>query len=701
MSKILRFSIVAALAMAATACNIIEDEGIIDCPSDFHTACLGTSRYLSCENGEFVSVDCDRGFICKSDVGRCVAEEAACTRDANCPGALVCVDGKCMTKVVCSQNSDCATDMICNDAGVCIDDPAVRCNVDGQRKCLNGTTVMICVVDTWVNSECMSGQVCNAGRCEDIRCAAGGTKCESSTIVSICTNNAWVSSECASGQTCSNGKCTGGSAPIEGAPCNTATFAEQCFDNAAYYCGPNNVVVKWNCASDDGKCLLVENDEAWCAYLDSEAYQQCDYDGQVSIWYPNWAEQYCTYDIILFDSCHIIDGEMYFIEDRFAGSVCVGDSRVVCASSSTVGTETCSGGCSFDGWDAVCVYEPCTEGEAMCIDSTTVSVCTDGLWVSSECASGQTCSNGKCTGGSAPIEGAPCNTATFAEQCFDNAAYFCGSNDVVVKRNCTSDDGKCLLVENDEAWCAYLDSEAYDQCDYDGQVSIWYPGWAEQFCGYGVIIFDSCHMIDGKMYFIEDRVAVSVCTGNNRRYCASTSSIGSQSCGSNTCSFDGWDATCVTGCTEGAKRCGDTGIPELCVSNAWVAQAACADGQKCEGGGCRAISVGDKCDPDTFADTCKEDGSLWYCDDWDDTITRLNCAAYSLACVIDDTVWGCLESCTTAGSTKTQCYDRYGWGWIFYTLKYTCSSVGGGLHYVYTDDWDCYGTCNAAGTDCM
>jgi len=126
MSKILRFSVIAVLAMAATACNVVEDTR--ECPDDFHTGCLGPSRYLSCENGEFIAVDCDSGFVCKSDVGRCVAEEAACARDADCPGALICIDGKCMAKAVCSQNSECAAGKICT-AGVCIDDPAAGCTM--------------------------------------------------------------------------------------------------------------------------------------------------------------------------------------------------------------------------------------------------------------------------------------------------------------------------------------------------------------------------------------------------------------------------------------------------------------------------------------------------------------------------------------------------------------------------------------------
>jgi len=458
MSKILRFSIIAVLAMAATACNIIEDTR--ECPDDFHTGCLGPSRYLSCENGEFIAVACDSGFICKSEVRRCVAEEAVCTRDAECPGALVCVDGKCMTKVGCFKDSDCAGTLVCVDA-LCVPKPCT----EGEVKCVDGTTVATCVSGLWADSACAGDQICEAGKCETtescisgdrvcandkvvsvcyfnlwvdlLRCAPGQVciagdceyeictegeaKCVDGTTVSTCMDGAWVDSECASGQICTNDKCMGDDAPIEGAPCSSATFAGQCIDNVAYACGPDGVVVRRDCASDGGKCLLVEDGSAWCAYdfkachakcydgcitYDDEHYcydrcygncydyELCEYDGQpiVDEYGANdWMCRSYFEGPIYFSSCHVIDGEMHIIENRHAMSICFKNSKWACEGCWTK-QETCDS-CAFDGWEAVCT---CMHGQTQCVNGTTVSTCVSGSWVDSECTIGQECRDSTC-----------------------------------------------------------------------------------------------------------------------------------------------------------------------------------------------------------------------------------------------------------------------------------------------------------------
>jgi len=339
---------------------------------------------------------------------------------------------------------------------------------------VNGTTLSICINNTWINTECPYGLICNADRCETAVCAEGESRCVGAAV-STCINGAWVSSECASGQTCSNGKCMGGSAPIEGAPCNWRTYVEQCFGGAAYYCGWYDEVVRWDCAGGGGKCISVENDEAWCAYLDSEAYDQCDYDGQVSIWYPGWAEQLCASDIIIFDSCHMIDGKMYFIEDRAAESVCVENSRVACVSSDTIGMEPCSGTCSFDGWDAVCIAEPCTHGETKCMNSTIVSTCVSGSWVSSECVGGQVCNADKCEAAVCTEGEMKCISSKTMSICRDNAWVLfmtCGGNLV-----CNA--GKC-----EAAVCA----EGEKKCVSGTTASVCIgDSWVDSACASGLI----------------------------------------------------------------------------------------------------------------------------------------------------------------------------------------------------------------------
>ncbi|MCL2325899.1 MAG: hypothetical protein FWC40_05300 [Proteobacteria bacterium] len=710
MNKLLKLSLIAALAMTAAACDDKKKDDSLKCDETFASVCLSGTVQQICDDGVLTNIDCEAGQVCDTAQGKCVAASSNCTNDAKqCAAGIpqLCVDGSWVAQDACAENFSCFL-------GNCIEDGDDDCN-DGDKQCAAGIP-QLCVDGAWAaQAACEEGLICangnciedsddkctsddqcegicsEDGECIDAECIDNAGQCGAGGIPELCVSGRWVAQDaCGWGQVCESetGECQTVSSE------KTCDAADKCVGAVAHHCLDGEIVV-WDCIEDifgsDGTCIIADSDKkAWCAV--KEPYDDCDYDYEFLGFWDNymcyWEEGFVNYA-----GCAVSGGDLYLI-DAYTDSLCLEDSsgslRLFCNGTSPK-TQDCDEGCISNGWATMCIDGPCVDGSQRCNVFGAPELCVDEVWVAqAECASGQICDKGTCL--TVPVVGDPCNEATFAEQCLGNSAYYCWGGKIG-RDNCAAYGDACVMIEGGIAWCAELDP--WGACKYDGQTILY--SWA---CSGPDLEFDSCYEVDGQMYVIEDRIANSVCQGNNRTYCSGTTAT-SQGCGSLTCSFDGLDATCVSGCTEGAKRCGDTGIPELCVSNAWVAQAACAEGEICAaGGGCRPITVGDSCNASTFVESCT-DGALLYCGS-SGTIVRLNCAAYSLACVIDDTGWGdCYEPCTSAGGTKTECVDWYGLGWYFDTYEFTCTSFGGGLYYLVTDDWECPGTCNAAGTDCM
>ncbi|MCL2326338.1 MAG: hypothetical protein FWC40_07600 [Proteobacteria bacterium] len=72
------------------------------------------------------------------------------------------------------------------------------------------------------------------------------------------------------------------------------------------------------------------------------------------------------------------------------------------------------------------------------------------------------------------------------------------------------------------------------------------------------------------------------------------------------CGDDKKDKDDSTKCTNDAKRCSASGIPEVCKDGAWKAQEACGEGKKCSAGACIDDDGDDKCTND--AKQCSEGG---------------------------------------------------------------------------------------------
>jgi hypothetical protein len=89
-----------------------------------------------------------------------------CTRDADCPGNGVCLDGQCVVPVGCATAADCAADEDCVD-GVCV--------VQGGADCATDADCDPLVCDGGTCTACSADAQCDGGRCgPDGRCVDGG-----------------------------------------------------------------------------------------------------------------------------------------------------------------------------------------------------------------------------------------------------------------------------------------------------------------------------------------------------------------------------------------------------------------------------------------------------------------------------------------------------------------------------------------------
>ena len=68
-----------------------------------------------------------------------------------------------------------------------------------------------------------------------------------------------------------------------------------------------------------------------------------------------------------------------------------------------------------------------------------------------------------------------------------------------------------------------------------------------------------------------------------------------------------------------------------------------------------------------------------------------------VTCVQSATSANCVDSCSRAGQTQTECFNT-SYGPTVYTE--VCTDVEGSLYYVTTDEKDCVNACNSAGTAC-
>ncbi|MCL2326067.1 MAG: hypothetical protein FWC40_06190 [Proteobacteria bacterium] len=392
MNKLLKLSMIAAMAIAVTACGDDKDNSA-KCTSNAKQCNKGVPEL--CVNGEWkAQAACTDGKTCHH--GECVS----CTNDAKqcsvtgipqlctggvwvdqtaCTGEQSCHHGECVggSESCINDAKQCSTTGIpqlctggtwvdqtaCTDGKSCHHGECVggseTCTND-ERKCKDSTTPQLCSGGAWVDqAACTGGQSCHNGECTggSETCANDEKKCKDSTTPQLCTGGVWVDqTACSLGQTCTGaGVCR---APEVGDPCNRETFKERCMNNAAYYCYGGKVEA-WDCVEnaevegqEDGRC--IEDGTAWCAWLDADWY--CNEDGEVRIEneYEEICKDFSEYGTIYFDSCHEIEGEMYIVVDRWADSVCHYGEVAFCVSDDEMDWVSCDE-CAFDGTKAMCI----------------------------------------------------------------------------------------------------------------------------------------------------------------------------------------------------------------------------------------------------------------------------------------------------------------------------------------------------------
>jgi len=563
-----------ALAFAVAACSDDDDNKNPECNTGSKT-CTNTGKVRECVDGKWKESDCAEGKVC-SGAGNCVTGDV----DDSCDS--VTFVSSCSGNILTSCNSnkkstvDCTTlaGKVCGlqDNGkygcVAVEKPDCQ---EGAKQCDNNGEIKIsqvCQNGVWVSKDCQAGWTCSAGNCVNPnQCTEGAVRCNGLKVekceAGLDGEIDWSQKQQCNAETekCSNGACVDkGSVPNVGDPCDRNTFTQVCAENAAYRCSSEGKVTELDCSKYSQTCVILANDTATCGY--TNVGNVCDVDGDVFFFGNEYDENafcdlYWDYGLVLYGACHLIDGVMYGVES-VAESVCADDRFHLYCVSNMLGTVTmrehqCALGCSFDNstlsssCDIPAVGDTCSSSSfsPACKNDKTALICNASNRVAeSACAGTEVCSLGSCVAASSiPTLGASCTASSFPDQCAGGMAYWCNGGKIAAE-DCTANYGRCVMLEDGISWCAYPDADAYDQCTSDGEVLFYNAQWACMGYSEGAIIFDSCHKVDGTMHFIEDRIAASVCTGNNRRYCTSTTNLASTSCGSNTCSFDGESAVC-------------------------------------------------------------------------------------------------------------------------------------------------------------
>ena len=354
MSRLLKLSILAAMVIAVVSCsdddsNNTNDTNVCD---DNAKQCNDVGVPQVCEGGAWVDLAaCSEGEHCGA-TGECVEVSPTCTDGAKqCSASGVpqlCTDG------AWADQSACANLQTCTD-GTCVGEPVCT---NGARRCNDSGVPQLCAGGReWVDqAACTGEQTCTNGECvgESV-CTDGAKKCSDAGVPQLCIDGAWADqTACTGGKTCTAGECADdGSPPVPGTPCDD-TYVESCYNKMAYYCGSGKVK-ELDCPEDDGVCVVIEDDTAWCAYPDADWYDECTYDGEIVFWEDEYACEQYNEGVIFFDSCHMIDGTMYVLDDRSAESVCQNNNKMSCTNVTTIGSTSCgSGTCLFDGLEATC-----------------------------------------------------------------------------------------------------------------------------------------------------------------------------------------------------------------------------------------------------------------------------------------------------------------------------------------------------------
>ncbi len=280
-----------------------------------------------------------------------------CTSDQMCNNGQVCdtVNKVCIAK--CNKNSDC-------DSGVCVLGHCVPTTSDGD-------------VDAFDNNESST-------------CTPGQQTCVGTSIFACINGSLQKQTDCATlGMVCTAGNCVNGGDTDAETPACTID-AKQCVVDKVYTCTASGWSQTEDCAASskkcqNGACVAV----ATCTNNDKR----------------------CSGNIV---------------------ETCTNNAWGVTTDCAALG-KTCSNGQCVSGGDEDPEIQTCNNGDIRCVGNMTQS-CSNGAWINgTDCAAlGKTCSNGQCVGGGDPdvdnpveVDNGTCTVGS--TRCVGNGVFKCNS----------------------------------------------------------------------------------------------------------------------------------------------------------------------------------------------------------------------------------------------------------------------------------
>ncbi|MCK6510087.1 putative Ig domain-containing protein [Myxococcota bacterium] len=185
-----------------------------------------SGRVCDATQGTCVDDPCDRiqcpeaQQVCR--LGQCIAPPT-CKFDKDCPGANLCVAGKCVVPA-CGATTPCPSGQVCVN-GKCLEDPCANKQCPADQVCSGGNCVGSCsgvfckqgevcvngqcTVDPCAGVQCAQGEVCYAGKCIKDPCKPDYCKEQRICAGDTCAADPCGGVKCPAGQTCKGGQCTG------------------------------------------------------------------------------------------------------------------------------------------------------------------------------------------------------------------------------------------------------------------------------------------------------------------------------------------------------------------------------------------------------------------------------------------------------------------------------------------------------------
>jgi len=476
--------------------------------------CVDTCRNIGsvkCEGLDILTCSADLFWIksttCATGCQNGVCTTTECTASGFVPYCLnattlasACSAAGTLTKTTCSngcQNNACVTTTPeCSQAGFapyCIDAStlASACSASGV---LTKTT-------------CPNG--CAAGKCQAApECSQTGFApycIDASTLASACSaSGVLTKTTCPNG--CAAGKCQA-APPVVGSSCS-ASYTDSCHSNSAYYCDSSNKVARMDCSTWGETCFIMKDGSAECGA--TSVSDVCSADGDIYFYGDGaggnaFCQLYTTYGVAVYGTCHLVGGTMYGVES-YARSICLGNDRIYC-SGSTIQSQTCSGGCSFN-------------------TSTAEATCIGG-------------------GGTIPTE----KTCATADSCSGTTARHC-LNGTMKTWDCKEIFGPsatCVVADSDKkAWCVDSGTASFCSKDYE-YLGLWKD--LEAYSCYwetGYLNHAGCVRSGGRFY-LADLYVDSVClvdADGPFRFMCDGENITYEDC-SSSCTSNGWAGMCI------------------------------------------------------------------------------------------------------------------------------------------------------------